>query len=339
MKNIRFIHISIPFFLILAIFLTGCTLNSNNSPISPINSQNNDNNSQDEDIAPVTKDNQIFWHLKDIPADISETDLDFIATSGYTILMPEWGIDDVSVPDVINLLDRLEQRNIKIVLDAGFTAAAWDINSNIKEKEDGEHSSFWLPKKVESWVSALKTHPAVYGWDISNEAGENMIEDETFRITLDQLRTASTDVRSFDNTHPIIIRMHYWDEYDGDFNGLNPFDKGIADIVVLNLYSNYSNDGKKVLLPHMIKDSAQILESKIRSVDPDVDIWLSLSAYAEPPMFLKPTPSDLDRDIKASFDLKGFKSIGFFGWGSPDNDWYLPRDGFDLLEVINKNIN
>ena len=197
----------------------------------------------------------------------------------------------------------------------------------------------WQKEKVQTYIHALGGHNAIYGYDISNEAGENLPGGDTQRITLAQMKEAAKNVREIDDTRPILMRMHYWDRFDGDFSDKNPFDSGIADIVMLNLYSNFTNDRQSALLPHMIKNSGQSLVNKIMGIDPNVRIWIALGAFRELPHFLAPTDDSLRRDIENTLLIEGVENIGFFGWGPeryPNEGigWYLPRDGKSLIEVI-----
>ena len=341
MKSLKVIPTSIFFLLILAIFLNACTLKSQDKPVAaklgPKIAQDNKSNlpeNIDQNIENnIGKNgNQIFWHMKYIPANISDKELEDIKNSNISVLGTEWGMSDVNQKDVKLLLDRINSHRLKIILDAGFSPGAWGYNNDIVTGL--EQKPVWQKELVQNWVAAFKNHPAIYGWDISNEAGENLTDDDSLRISLAQLKIAAADVRAVDSTHPIIIRMHYWDESDGDFGQKNPFDKNIADVVILNLYSNYSEDGKQVLLPNMINDSAQILINKIKAVDATARVWLCLAAYNEPPMFLKPSSQDVQRDLTAALKLTGIESIGFFGWGDKEDDWHLPRDGQNLLATI-----
>lgn len=336
------------FSLILAILLTGCALKleptklSNTPDALDKNIDQakaaNSNNTIDEQ-----KNNQskkipapIFWHLKDVPLDITDAELDAIKIYGFQVLMPEWGVGDAEINEVKNLLDRLSARKLKIVLDAGFSASALGFRADGTDSKN--QKPVWQKDLVSAWINSLKNHPAVYGWDISNEAGENVPNGEKFKVSLSELKNISRQVRALDNSHPLLMRMHYWDEYDGDFGLDNPFDKNLADIVILNLYSNYSEDGAITLLPDMLKDSGQILINKIKSIDPEVNIWLSLAAFEDLPIFPKQTPGQLNKDITLSQKLSPLESLGFFGWGERDGEWYMPRDGQNLLEVIKNNI-
>ena len=272
-------------------------------------------------------------HLKLVDKTVTDADLDRIKALGFTILNSEWGMDDVPPPQMLGLLDRLQQRGLKFIINFS-DGAAWGYPPGGNYTAD--QPPVWQAAEVMGYIERIRHHPAVYAYDISNEAGENLPNGARIRITLEQMRQAAADVRFVDSTHPILVRMHYWDEEDGDFSDKNPFGAGIADIVMLNLYSNYSVDGTKVLLPNMVRDSGQKLVDKILAVDSSVRIWISLAAFRDMPYFLKPSISDIKRDAAAAAAISEVESIGFFGWGSPENGagWYIPREGAELLDFL-----
>jgi len=288
-----------------------------------------------EDVKNKEKNTNLFWHLKLVPLDVTDKDLDLIAAAGFYVLESEEGVDEVSIEEMRQMLDRVYEHGMRMIVDAGFSAGAWGYHDDGSDPVG--QKPVWQKEKMQNWVEKLKDHPAIYGWDISNEAGENLPNGDRFRVSLSQLKQSSADIRAIDSTRPIIVRMHYWekwDEEDYDFDWQNPFDRGIADIVMLNLYSNYSEDGVNAILPNMVSDSAQILIDKILFVDPDVRIWLSLAAFEEEPLFLKQNVAKARQNIENALSLKIPESIGFFGWGDIYDDWYLPRDDGDLLTMI-----
>jgi len=292
------------------------------------------NNRSDNTVAVTNQDAAAkkIWHLKFVPADVGDQDLDMIAVAGFTVIATEDGVNDISPEEMRQILDRVQAHNLKMIVDGGFSAGAWGYRDDGADPSD--QKPVWQKEKMTKWLQTLKNHPAIYGWDISNEAGENLPNGDRFKISLTDLKEAKETVRAIDQNRPIVIRMHYWDEYDGDFGEKNPFAKDLADIVMLNLYSNYSADGTMPLLPEMIADSAQKLTDKILAVDPNIKIWLSLAAFADPPMFLKPTEKDLNRDLAVAVKIKKIDSLGFFGWGDREYPWSLPRDGENLSATI-----
>ncbi len=272
-------------------------------------------------------------HMKLVDKSVTDTDLDRIKELGFTVLNSEWGMDDVSPPQMLALLDRFQQRGLKFIVNLS-NGAAWGYSPGGNHHAD--QAPAWQAARVKDYIERIRYHPAVYAYDISNEAGENLPNGSHMRITLEQMREAASDVKFADETHPILIRMHYWDDGDGDFTEKNPFGPDIADIVMLNLYSNYSVDGIKALLPNMVRDSGQQLVDKILAVDGSVRIWISLAAFRDTPSFVKPDISDIKRDALSAAAIHGVESVGFFGWGSPENGagWYLPREGGELLEFL-----
>jgi hypothetical protein len=273
--------------------------------------------------------------MKLVNETVSDADLDMMRDLGIGIVEGEWGMGDATAQKTLKLLDRLNARGIKLIMN--FTEeSAWGYRPG----DDPEGlKPVWQKTAVEAYVRTIMKHPALFGYDVSNEAGENLPNGDTYRITAAQMKEASASVRAIDTLRPILMRMHYWDRFDGDFTDQNPFTPGIADIVMLNLYSNWSEDGVKPYLLGMISASAQELVDKVRGIDPKAKVWIALGTFKESPSFLRPTATDLARDIRAALALKGVGNISFFGWGperypQEGKGWYLPEDGPDLIEVI-----
>lgn len=303
------------------------------STIGPIVVESEEIIGKKQNFTKVDKERQSpFCHLKLIPLNIDDKDLNLISQMGFSVLASEEGVNDIDTEEMKHTLDRIYKHGLKMIVDAGFSSGAWGYKED--GSDDPEQEPVWQKEKMQNWVLELKDHPAIYGWDISNEAGENLPNGNRYRISLAQLKQASIDIRQIDSTRPVMIRMHYWDEEDGDFGRQNPFAPEIADIVMLNLYSNYSLDGQTALLPDMVNDSAKILIDKIAAIDPNVKIWLSLAAFEEQPMFLNPSVTGIRQDIQSVLKLANIESIGFFGWGEPMSNWYLPRDGKEILSAI-----
>ncbi len=276
------------------------------------------------------------WSMKLVNETVSDEDLARIHELGISVISGEWGMDDIGPAEVLGLLDRVQAHQLKIVINFS-DGSAWGYAEDGSDTPD--QKPVWQTEKVQLYLKQIKHHPAIYGYDISNEAGENLPNGQDIRITSAQLRGAAQDVRAIDPGRPISMRMHYWDAADTDFDWKNPFVSGVVDIVMLNLYSNYTQDGYSPALPTMIADTGQHLIDKIHAVDPYVRIWVALAAFREEPQFVTPSPADLQRDIKAALALKGVDNIGFFGWGperfpTQGQGWYLPRDGAALLTTI-----
>ncbi len=277
------------------------------------------------DFPPLQKEKNIVKFMKLVPIDISDSDLDRLSQAGIAVVGGYHGLEQ-GVDKTLAWLDRLEQRGMKAIINLANESSWTDPNTIIPQ---------WQRDKVVDFVSKIRHHPAIWGYDISNEAGENLVNGYKYgqRITLSQLQQAAADVRQVDPKRKLLLRMHYWDDEDGDFGWDNPFADNLVDVVMLNLYSNYSLDSKNPSLPNMIADSGQGIIRKIKRVDPNVDIWLAVAAFAEPPKFLLPTQTDLARDVSSALQLD-IAGLGFYGWGSPSYHWYLPRDADYLFSVI-----
>ncbi len=284
----------------------------------------------------------IVWMMKGVGSQVSEEEMRAMRQAGITIIGTEWGIGREEEMQVF--LDRAQRAGLLVVGDGGFSEAAW--------KRKGDEVVFQR-EKVQQFVRRFFRHPALFGWDISNEAGENFSFSRFHNcsrssgcgiLSVSDLREVRAAVREIDPVHPILVRMHYWDEWDDPFGEGNPFAAGIADIVMLNIYSNYSADGKTRALPRMVEDHAPRHVAAITEEDPSVEVWISIAAFAEDlpgdPVFLSPSPADLERDIVAACALP-VSGIGFYQWGPEkyvDPLWYLPRDGERLWDVIRKHV-
>lgn len=285
-------------------------------------------------------DSEIIWVMKDLSLDTTLDELELIKSSGFEVITTSWGVEQ-DVNRARNFLDNAESVGLKVVMDAGFSYYAWGFTD-----EDWQTSTakkpVWQKGLIQNWVSNLKDHPAIYGWDISNEAGENFpkskspdLHDVHYALTLGQISKAKNDVIEVDPTRPIFIRMHPWDTNLPSFDDANPFAKNLADVVMLNVYSNFIHDGSSN--SELIKNSGQYYIDEIKNRDPDVKIWFALASFEELPLFKKPTPEELRNDIAVSKSLDGVDSIGFYLWSVPSQygeESNLPEAYPDLWNTI-----
>jgi len=287
--------------------------------------------------------------MKGVSIDIPQEDFDAMRAACIDILTTQWGIEK-SLEETKAFLGKAEAAGLKVVLDGGFSNAAWGFSDGDWDNLSEGKRPVWQREKVQSWVEALRNHPAVFGWDISNEAGLNFpcgdgAENPEWpdgAITLQQLKQTRADVLEIDPDKPILIRMAPWDLSKPPFQVDNPFDAGIADIVMLNVYSNWTK-GNEVQFPSIIQESGAEYIRAIKAYDPDVKIWLGMAAFREPNSFQRPTASDLTRDIRSTLKLPYITGIAFFEWGpvklaNTGEDWYLPETGADLWDVIQYHI-
>lgn len=135
-----------------------------------------------------------------------------------------------------------------------------------------------------------------------------------------------------DPSRPIIIRMNGWVFYENEddfFNTENPFGKHVADIVMVNAYSNvedYYSDFVDTVTSRAIQS--------IKAVVPNTKIIISLGTWEELPLWHKPKLNNLKNDFNNlnKYDLEG---IAYFKYGAKDSEWYLP-DNKDLWRIITK---
>lgn len=290
----------------------------------------------------------ITWYMKGVDLGVSLKEMRDMRKAGITVLTTEWGMDE-EVARARAFLDRAQAAGLGVVMDGGFTEAAWgyDYDRGFSKTQQ----PVWQEALVKEWVSTFKDHPALYGWDIASEDGENFpngggspLWPEKSSLTIRQLKKASATVRAADPKHPILLRMHYWDPSPNPFGPGNWFADGIADIVMLNFYSNYAEDGKTPNLPDMVSEEGLRHLAAVRRVDPDAKVWLAVAAFeAETHVgyFRKPKVVDLRRDLRASRALAGVSGIGVLEWGPQQHAkpyWYLPRDGRDLWRALQEEI-
>jgi hypothetical protein len=289
----------------------------------------------------------MVYTMKGVGIDLPQSDFEDMRKAGISILGTEWGMEE-SVEKARAFLDHAEKAGLKVVMDGGFSYTAWGFtNDDWDSLPRGKHP-VWQKEKVQKWVRALKDHPAVCAWDISNEFGENLpsgagIEGSDWpkgRLTTQQLMQARADVLAVDPGKPIHVRMYGW-----DVDKMQPHIKSlltgrIADIISLNLYSNYLAKGQ-LEWPDVIQDAGQYYVENIKKLSPGTVVWLSVAAFEYPRIFQRPTLAGLNRDLKYVTLIKGLDGISFFCWGPVNqwdetSDWYLPKTGADIWDVIKR---
>jgi len=291
----------------------------------------------------------ITYSMKGVGIDLPQTDFVEMKNAGIEILSTEWGMEE-DVGKVRKFLDQAQAAGLKVVMDGGFSYTAWGFTDADWDRLPRGKKPVWQKERVQNWIKAIKDHPAVYAWDICNEFGENLPSGADMqnsdwpesRITIEQLRQARADVLAVDNTRPIHVRMYEWDS-----DGMPPYiksmlDERIADIISLNLYSNYL-EGGKLQWPEVIKEAGPRCVAAIKQEAPQTIVWLSIAAFEDANMFQRPSPSSLARDMKYADEIAQLDGISFFCWGpvnqwDESNNWYLPKTGSDLWSVIKEEI-
>lgn len=293
---------------------------------------------------PVPEPDRVFG-MKGVAIDLPQGDFDDMKKAGIDILATEWGMEE-GVDRTMVFLDKAHKAGLKVVMDGGFSARAWGFSNDDWDHLPAGKWPVWQKHCVQTWVRALKSHPAIYAWDICNEFGENLPSGAGLKnsdwpesiITIQQIKQSKADVLEADPTRPIHVRMYEWDFEDtaSPVNAL--LDNGIADIISLNLYSNYLDKGK-LQWPTVIADAGSDCVDEIKRKAPHTRVWISIAAFQYPKMFQRPIVAGLTRDIKNSAAIKNLDGITFFCWGPVSQwdvtcDWYLPVTGADLWRTI-----
>ncbi|MFN7088734.1 MAG: glycoside hydrolase family 2 TIM barrel-domain containing protein, partial [Candidatus Paceibacteria bacterium] len=247
-----------------------------------------------------------------------EEDFFLIKNAGFDII--EGSFDICQDPaDVKFFLDNAEKFGLKVIMNAGSGEGEWgyECDENYKPGQ----KPIWQKEKVRDWVLRWKNHPAVFAWDISNEAGANFpfgparvksggnFEKE-YALTLSQLQQAYKDVKSFDPEREIMIRMNGWYFYDykeNFFRPGNPFGKDVADIVMINAYSNVEDYYADFVYSVMNRAAEAILK-----IEPNTKIIAALGVWEEPPLWRKPKPEHLIYDYQEALKIDKLIGVAFF---------------------------
>ncbi|MCX6004951.1 MAG: hypothetical protein NT082_04695 [Chloroflexi bacterium] len=292
---------------------------------------------------------KMVYSMKGVGIALPNEDFVKMKKAGIDIISAEWGMEE-DVSKARTFLDQAYAAGLRVVMDGGFSYTAWGFIVDDWDNLPRGKRPVWQKEKVQSWIKALKDHPAIYAWDISNEFGENLPSGAGMknsdwpasRLTTAQLKQAKADVLEVDSSRPIHARMYEWDEdvVPEHIKGL--LENRIADIISLNLYSNYLEDGK-LQWPDVIKDVGASRVEGIKKMAPGTTVWLSIAAFEYHGLFGRPTVASLNRDFKEVLKICNLDGISFFCWGpvnewDPSCNWYLPKTGADLWNAIQQNI-
>ena len=338
-------HRRLAIVLFAVLFISGCvtTVPAQTQPVPPQPDQNvTQQNQSTQSSAPALK---MVFGMKGVGIDLPQADFDDMKKAGIDILATEWGMEqDVKTARVF--LDKAHKAGLKVVMDGGFSARAWGFSDDDWDHLPAGKRPVWQKYRVQAWIKALKDHPAIYAWDICNEFGENLpsgadVEGSDWpesMITIEQIKQSKADVLEADPTRPIHARTYEWDVGDkaSPVNAL--LDNRIANIISLNLYSNYLDKGK-LQWPDVIADAGSSCVDEIKRKAPGTSVWISLAAFQYTDIFRRPTAAGLERDINNSSAIKNLDGITFFCWGPVSQwddkcNWYLPKTGADLWRTI-----
>lgn len=280
---------------------------------------------------------------------LSETDFQKFQTAKIGVI--QGNFDICANPDDVDwLLDTAQKYSIKVILNAGSGEAEWGYECDAPVAAN--QKPVLEKAKVAAWVNKWKNYPALYAWDTSNEAGGNFPNayrlvdegkkwEEEFSVSLTQLREVYSLVKQNDPTHPVMIRMNGWfffDFEDNFFRSGNPFGTGVADLVMINTYSNV--DTRDPLFVSTVWDRAY---KSIKKVDPSVKFIAALAAWKGTTIFVQmPTPSILQSETNTVLKIPDMVGVSFFKYGSSTgNGWLLPdaRRGSSTLWQTISNLN
>jgi hypothetical protein len=289
----------------------------------------------------------IIYTMKGVGIDLPQSDFENMRKAGITILATEWGMEE-SVEKARAFLDQAEKAGLKVVMDGGFSSTAWGFTVEDWDNLPRGKHPVWQKERVQTWIRALQDHPAIYAWDISNEFGENLPSGAGItgsdwpkgRLTTEQLIKARADVLEVDKSRPVHVRMYGWDVENMQPHVKAMLTNRIADIISLNLYSNYLDKGK-LQWPDVIQDAGQYYVDNIKALSPGTVVWISVAAFEYPKLFQKPTLAGLDRDLKHVSLIRNLDGISFFCWGPVNQwdskgNWYLPKTGTDIWDMIKR---
>ena len=267
-----------------------------------------------------------FDHFGLVQKDFSD-----IKNAGFDIIEGNFDIcaDDA---DVKFFLDSAANAGLKVILNAGAGEAEWGYPCNSVPDPGLEPS--WQKEKVREWVEKWKNHSALYAWDTSNEDGgafpfgtggtaPDPDWETKYALSTEQLQEAYRDVKSVDSAHPIMIRMNGWyfyDNVDNFFRPGNAFGKDVADIVMINAYSNVDEYFKDFVSTVLMRAARSMY-----ALDADVKILPALGVWEEPPTWFKPTRDELVNDFNQAVKAENLAGVAFFKYGaSSGSDWLLP---------------
>jgi hypothetical protein len=287
----------------------------------------------------------LYFILKDVGEPylnrfgLGPADFNKIKEAGFNMVAMNFDICANS-SDVIIFLDAAKDAGLKVIMTAGAGEAEWGYPCD--EQFDANLKPQWEKEKVQAWVRKWAYHSAIYAWDISNEDGQNFPNairvgdnwaEEGFAVSTSQLQEAYKDVKEADPTRPIIVRMNGWFFYDNETNFFregNAFGSDVADIVMINAYSNVDE-----YFPNFVEVVSTRARNAIKAFNPNAKIIISLGAWQEPPIWVKPTLSQFNNDFIQAKKTKDLLGIAVFKYGAEQSDeWWIPRDAPELWSVM-----
>lgn len=273
---------------------------------------------------------------------LSPADFNNIKAVGVDVIAVNFDIC-AAPTDVLIFLTGAQSAGLKVIMPAGAGEAEWgypcDANFSNTLKP------VWQKEAVQMWVRKWAYHPAIFAWDISNEDGQNFPNAEElnegwaeqgYALSIEQLQQAYRDVKAIDPTHPILIRMNGWFFYDYDsnfFRAGNAFGPNVADIVMVNAYSNVEE-----YFPDLVSTVATRTHDAVRAVSPKTQIIVALGAWQEAPMWFAPTLTNFKNDIRQAKETDNLLGIAIFKYGAEGSEWWMPKSAPTLWNSIKNGV-
>jgi hypothetical protein len=169
------------------------------------------------------------------------------------------------------------------------------------------------PDRVDPWVQAVKSHPALYGY-------LSVKEPSWSGISVSEMRSLYSAYRAADPDHPVIALL-------GDIphfgSSANPWASGIANILWVDWYPvTYSRgyiDTASKWFPKV--------RSYVNSVTPGTPIWLMVQGHGYKAGDRRtPTSAELVRQVSDGFHYLKADGIVFYTWSNPLYDKDLKRN-------------
>jgi len=252
---------------------------------------------------------------------LKDNDFKLIHEAGFNLIEGNFDIC-ANDEDVVFFLNEAQKYQLKVILPAGSGEAEWGYECD-SEPYPKEQRPNWQKEDVQNWIKKWKDHPAVWGWDLSNEAGGNFPNsDRNYWLSKEDLKKAYQDIKEVDLIHPVVIRINGWFFYDYNSNFFreeNPFTKDMTDFVMINAYSNVQE-----YFYDFVDKVLERATNSIRDIDPKVKVLVALGAWEETPLWYLPSAEHIKNDFNSTkkFNIAG---IAFFKYGAEDSNWYLPK--------------
>ena len=298
------------------------------------------------EILPVAtvKSKEYYVMLKDVGEPflenfgLSPADFNNIKAAGVDIIAGNFDIC-ATPSEVLIFLTGAQSAGLKVIMSAGAGEAEWGYPCD--ENFSNTLKPEWQKEAVQAWVRKWAYHPAIFAWDISNEDGQNFPNaqnvnenwaEQGYALTVAQLQQAYRDVKQADPTRPTMIRMNGWYFYDYDsnfFRAGNAFGPNIADIVMVNAYSNVGE-----YFPDFVSTVSTRAYSAVRAMTPNAKIIVALGAWQEPPLWVTPSLENFKNDIAQAQKTNNLLGMAVFKYGAEESEWWMPRDALTLWNSL-----